>query len=79
ANRSFLRQIATKRFAFWCSIVSRRLLKKKTMVRRLALKSENPYSTDEFRIFRSAVKHNIQKGNNTYLWLTENNLFPNPK
>ncbi|GBM45831.1 putative RNA-directed DNA polymerase from transposon BS [Araneus ventricosus] len=74
-----LRQTVTKRFPFWYTIETRRLLKRKARVRRLALKCVNPDSVDEFRALRSAVKYSIQKDYNTYLRLTEKNLISNPK
>ncbi|GBN36712.1 hypothetical protein AVEN_232659-1 [Araneus ventricosus] len=74
-----LRQTVTRRFPFWYTIETRRLLKRKAMVRRLALKCVNPDSVDEFRTLRSAVKFSIQKDYNTYLRLTKNNIISNPK
>ncbi|GBO11286.1 hypothetical protein AVEN_121741-1, partial [Araneus ventricosus] len=75
-----LRQTVTRRFPFWYTIETRRLLKRKARVRRLALKCVNPDSVDEFRaLCSSAVKYSIQKDYNTYLRLTENNLISNPK
>ncbi|GBM93488.1 hypothetical protein AVEN_240941-1 [Araneus ventricosus] len=74
-----LRQTVTRRFPFWYTIETRRLLNRKARVRRLALKCVNPDSVDEFRALRSAVKYSIQKDYNTYLRLTENNLISNHK
>ncbi|GBN84643.1 putative RNA-directed DNA polymerase from transposon BS [Araneus ventricosus] len=74
-----LRQTVTRRFPFWYIIETRRLLKRKARVRRLALKCVNPDSVDEFRALPSAVKYSIQKDYNTYLRLTEKNLISNPK
>ncbi|GBL78927.1 putative RNA-directed DNA polymerase from transposon BS [Araneus ventricosus] len=74
-----LRQTVTRRFPFWYTIETRRLLKRKARVRRFALKCVNPDSVDEFRALRSAVKYSIQKDYNTYLRLTEKNLISNPK
>ncbi|GBN62678.1 hypothetical protein AVEN_90603-1 [Araneus ventricosus] len=74
-----LRQTVTRRFPFWYTTETRRLLKRKARVRRLALKCVNPDSVDEFRALRSAVKYSIQKDYNTYLRLTEKNLISNPR
>ncbi|GBN79656.1 putative RNA-directed DNA polymerase from transposon BS [Araneus ventricosus] len=74
-----LRQTVTRRFPFWYTTETRRMLKRKARVRRLALKCVNPDSVDEFRALRSAVKYSIQKDYNTYLRLTEKNLISNPR
>ncbi|GBM73616.1 putative RNA-directed DNA polymerase from transposon BS [Araneus ventricosus] len=74
-----LRQTVTRRIPFWYTTETRRLLKRKARVRRLALKCVNPDSVDEFRALRSAVKYSIQKDYNTYLRLTEKNLISNPR
>ncbi|GBM15276.1 hypothetical protein AVEN_144060-1 [Araneus ventricosus] len=74
-----LRQTVTRRFPFWHSNETRKLLKRKARVRRLALKGVHPYSVDEFRTLLSAVKYSIQKDYNTYLRLTENNIISDPK
>ncbi|GBM95053.1 putative RNA-directed DNA polymerase from transposon BS [Araneus ventricosus] len=74
-----LRQTVTRRFPFWYTTETRRLLRRKARVRRLALKCVNPDSVDEFRALRSAVKYSIQKDYNTYLRLTEKNLISNPR
>ncbi|GBN55624.1 hypothetical protein AVEN_349-1 [Araneus ventricosus] len=49
------------------------------MVRKLALKGENPDSVYEFKSLPSTVKYNIQKDYDTSLRLTENNLISDPK
>ncbi|GBO15592.1 hypothetical protein AVEN_8806-1 [Araneus ventricosus] len=49
------------------------------MVRRLALKGENPDSVDKLRTLRSALNYYVQKENNRYLRLTETNPISDPK
>ncbi|GBM62673.1 hypothetical protein AVEN_257271-1 [Araneus ventricosus] len=49
------------------------------MVRKLALKGENPDSVEEFKSLRSTVKYNIRKDYDTYMQLTENNQLSDPK
>ncbi|GBM86582.1 hypothetical protein AVEN_165884-1 [Araneus ventricosus] len=75
----FLQKNVTLRFPFWYSMETRRLIKKKVTVRKLALKGVNPDSFGEFKSFRSSVKYNIQKDYNTYLRHTESNLISDPK
>ncbi|GBN97603.1 hypothetical protein AVEN_176558-1 [Araneus ventricosus] len=53
---------------------TKRLMKRKATVRKLALKDVNPDLLDEFKSLRSSVKHNIQKNYNTYLRHMENDL-----
>ncbi|GBN42060.1 putative RNA-directed DNA polymerase from transposon BS, partial [Araneus ventricosus] len=53
-----LKQTVTRRFPFWYTIETRRLLKRKARVRIFALKCVNPDSVDEFRALRSAVNSN---------------------
>ncbi|GBN65776.1 hypothetical protein AVEN_53942-1 [Araneus ventricosus] len=58
---------------------TKRLIKRKATVRKLALKGVNPDLFDEFKSLRSSVKHNIQKDYNTYLRHMENDLVSDPR
>ncbi|GBL92967.1 hypothetical protein AVEN_54612-1 [Araneus ventricosus] len=58
---------------------TKRLMKKKATVRKLALEGVHPDLFDEFKSLRSFVKYNIQKDYNTYLRHAENNLISDPK
>ncbi|GBM23234.1 hypothetical protein AVEN_159907-1 [Araneus ventricosus] len=58
---------------------TKRLIKRKATVRKLALKGVNPDLFDEFKSLRSSVKHNIQKDHNTYLRQMENSLVSDPR
>ncbi|GBM47347.1 putative RNA-directed DNA polymerase from transposon BS [Araneus ventricosus] len=58
---------------------TKRLIKRKATVRKLALKGVNPDLFYEFKSLRSSVKHNIQKDYNTYLRHMENYLVSDPK
>ncbi|GBN76439.1 hypothetical protein AVEN_170548-1 [Araneus ventricosus] len=58
---------------------TKRLIKRKATVRKLALKGVNPDLFDEFKFLRSSVKHNIQKDYNTYLRHMENDLVSDPR
>ncbi|GBO10718.1 hypothetical protein AVEN_63875-1 [Araneus ventricosus] len=58
---------------------TKRLIKKKATVRKLALKDVNPDLFDEFKSLPSSVKHSIQKDYNKHLQHMENDLVSNPR
>ncbi|GBM43047.1 hypothetical protein AVEN_215175-1 [Araneus ventricosus] len=58
---------------------TKRLIKRKATVRKLALKGVNPDLFDEFKSLRSSVKYNIQKDYNTHHRHMENDLVSDPR
>ncbi|GBM85992.1 hypothetical protein AVEN_147099-1 [Araneus ventricosus] len=58
---------------------TKRLIKRKATVRKLALKGVHPDLFDEFKSLRPPVKHNIQKDYNTHLRHMENDLVSDPR
>ncbi|GBN60798.1 hypothetical protein AVEN_261327-1 [Araneus ventricosus] len=77
-NCSFKRSI-TKKFTFWYSVETRRLLRRKEIVRRLLLKHRNSVFIDEFRSLRTSVKFGIKRDYGNYLHLIEKDLISEPK
>lgn len=68
-----------KKFPFWYSTETIKLIKYKNKVRKLALHNGNPIVLEEFKYLRSSVKLNISRDYTSYLQTTENNLISNPK
>ncbi|GBO02460.1 hypothetical protein AVEN_180467-1 [Araneus ventricosus] len=77
-NCSFKRAI-TKKFPFWYSVETRRLLRRKEIVRRLLLRHGIPVFIDEFRTLRTSVKFSIKRDYGNYLHLIEKDLISEPK
>ncbi|GBM51289.1 hypothetical protein AVEN_164371-1 [Araneus ventricosus] len=74
-----LKRAITKKFPFWYSVETKRLLRRKEIVRRLLLRHRNPVFIDEFRSSRTSVKFCIKRDHGNYLHLIEKDLISEPK
>ncbi|GBN95626.1 hypothetical protein AVEN_208540-1 [Araneus ventricosus] len=74
-----LKRAITKKFPFWYSVETRRLLIRKEIVRRLLLRHRNPVFIGEFRSLRTSVKFGIKRDYGNYLHLIEKDLISEPK
>ncbi|GBN62517.1 hypothetical protein AVEN_168194-1 [Araneus ventricosus] len=74
-----LKRAITKKFPFWYSVETRRLLRRKEIVRRLLLRHRNPVFIDEFRSLRTSVKFCIKRDYGNYLHPIEKDLISEPK
>ena len=68
-----------KKFPFWYSNITKKLIREKCKVRRLALRSGDPVILEEFRSLRSLIKLNLKKDYASHIRNTEVNLNSDPK
>ncbi|GBN59846.1 hypothetical protein AVEN_111681-1 [Araneus ventricosus] len=74
-----LKRAIAKKFPFWYSLETRRLLRRKEIVGRLLLRHRNPVFVDDFRSLCTGVKYGIKRDYGNYLHLIERDLISVPK
>ncbi|GBN22520.1 hypothetical protein AVEN_3205-1 [Araneus ventricosus] len=74
-----LKRVIIKKFPFWYSVETRRLLRRKEIVFRLLLRHRNPVFIDEFKSLRTSVKFGIKRDYGNYLHVIEKDLISEPK